>query len=1101
MSQFQQVEQFDHPAVENDVIDWWAERDIFEKSVSEREGQPAFTFYEGPPTANGKPGIHHVLARTIKDIFCRYKTMQGYQVARKAGWDTHGLPVEIEVEKELDLDSREEVEEYGIERYNAACRESVLEYKDLWDELTTRMGYWVDLDDPYVTFENDYIETIWWLLKQIYEEGLLYKGYKIQWYSPGSHTVLSSHEVSLGYEETQDPSIYVRFPVDGEEETYFLAWTTTPWTLISNTALAVGPDLDYVKIHHHDPHQGDEYLILAEALLDEVIDENYEVVERYSGGDLIGTTYEPPFPYFTEEVGEDAAWHVVPADVVSTEEGTGIVHMAPAYGEEDYAVAQEQDLPLFNPIDKDGHFTEDAPLVEGEWFKDADDAITDDLKLRGLLYKYETYLHNYPHDWRKGTPLMSYPVESWFIKTTELKDRMVELNDTINWQPESIGEGRFGEWLENNVDWALSRRRYWGTPLPVWQSDEDPEYVEVIGSIEELREKCGDQLPENDEDIDLHRPFVDELTWPAPDDVGGTMRRVPDLIDVWFDSGAMPFAQWHYPFENEEQFERNFPADFIAEGVDQTRGWFYTLHAIATIVMDSVAYKNVVVNGLVLDENGEKMSKSKGNTVEPFEVIEKYGADVVRWFMMSNASPWEDLKFSERGLRDKKRKFFGTLRNVYSFFATYANIDGFQYDGEPLPVDERTELDRWIISRLNTTIAAAEEALDDYDPTTAARAIEDFVEELSNWYLRRSRRRFWAAKKQSEEAAASADDVGSSSHSPSQEGSSSENGVPQGGEVEARKKDAAYQTVYECLVATTKLMSPTAPFFSEWLYRALVDGMEADEAESVHLARFPDVDETARDEDLEHRMGLARTISSTVLALRNRAEINVRQPLPRIIVVTGTDVEKETVEQVRDIILDEVNVKDIEYVAGSSEVVERSAKPVFSRLGPRLGELMKPVNQAVRALNDEEIDQFLETGSLTLDINGETVELGREDIEISSEGIAGWEVGQEGGVTVALDTEVTDELRAEGLARESVKRIQNLRKDADFDVTDRIVVEYRGSDQIAQSVARYDDWIRNETLALELQESKQPAGEAIDTFHIGDEELTVGVRRINADSQ
>ena len=1076
MSSFTQVDQFEYPSVEKDILDWWADRDIFAKSVSEREGQPAFTFYEGPPTANGTPGIHHVLARTIKDIFCRYKTMQGYQVARKAGWDTHGLPVEIEVEKELGLDSREDVEAYGIEKYNAACRESVLEYKDLWDELTTRMGYWVDLDDPYVTFENDYIETVWWLLKQIYEEGLLYKGYKIQWYSPGSHTVLSSHEVSLGYEETQDPSIFTRFPVDGEEETYFLAWTTTPWTLISNTALAVGPDLDYVKVHHHDPHQGDEYLILAEALLDEVIDETYEVVERYAGEDLVGMTYEPLYSYFADELGKDAAWRVVPADVVSTEEGTGIVHMAPAYGEEDYAVAQEQDLPLVNPIDKDGRFTDEAPLVEGEWFKEADDAITDDLKHRGLLYKYETYLHNYPHDWRKGTPLMSYPVESWFIKTTELKDRMVELNDTINWQPEGIGTGRFGEWLENNVDWALSRRRYWGTPLPVWQSDEDPEYVEVIGSIEELRAKCGDQLPDDDDAIDLHRPFVDELTWPAPDDVGGTMRRVPDLIDVWFDSGAMPFAQWHYPFENEERFARNFPADFIAEGVDQTRGWFYTLHAIATLVMDSEAYQNVVVNGLVLDENGEKMSKSKGNTVEPFEVIDTYGADAVRWFMMSNASPWEDLKFSERGLRDKQRKFFDTLRNVYSFFATYANIDGFQYEGEPIPVDERTELDRWIISRLNTTIGTVEAALDAYDPTTAARASENFVEELSNWYLRRSRRRFWAAK------------------------SSRQNGAPQGGEVEAQKKDAAYQTVYECLVATAKLISPIAPFFGEWLYRALTDGTEPDAAESVHLAQFPAVDEAARDDDLEHRMGLARTISSTVLALRNRTEINVRQPLPRIIVVTGTGVDAADVERVRGIILDEVNVKDIEYVDGSSDVVKRSAKPVFSRLGPRLGELMKPVNQAVRALDDAEIDQFLETGSLTLEVNGETVELGRDDIEVSSESIAGWEVGQEEGVTVALDTEMTDDLRAEGLARETVKRIQDLRKAADFEVTDRIAIDYHASEAVGQAIDQYSDWIRNETLALELQPSTPPAGEAVDTFDIGDDTLTVGVRRVEAGS-
>jgi isoleucyl-tRNA synthetase len=1080
MAQFDTPDQLTLPDLEEDVLDWWDEQDIFERSIEERDGQPTYTFYEGPPTANGRPGIHHVLARAIKDIFCRYKTMQGYQVARKAGWDTHGLPVEIEVEEELGLKTRADVEEYGIEKYNGACRESVLEYKDLWDTLTQRMGYWVDLDDPYVTFETDYIETVWWLLKQIEEEDLLYKGHKIQWYSPGSHTVLSSHEVSLGYEETQDPSVYIRFPVSGQENTYFLAWTTTPWTLISNTALAVGPDLTYVKIRHDDPHQGEEHLILAEALLDDVIDEDYTVEATFSGEALLGREYEPLFDYFTDEAepGTDA-WYVLDADIVSTEEGTGIVHMAPAFGEEDYAVAQEKGLPLFNPIDKDGEFTAEVPLVEGMWFKDADKVITDNLKGRGRLYKHETYLHNYPHDWRKGTPLMSYPVESWFIETTKLKDRMVELNDTINWQPQGIGEGRFGEWLENNVDWALSRRRYWGTPLPVWESDkEDSDYYEVIGSVEELREKAGDQLPEDDEEIDLHRPFVDELTWEGPD--GGTMRRVPDLIDVWFDSGAMPYAQWHYPFENEEAFEANFPADFIAEGVDQTRGWFYSLHAIATLIFDDVAYENVVVNGLVLDEDGNKMSKSKGNTVEPFEVIDDYGADVVRWFMMSNAPPWENLRFSERGLRDLRRTFFGTLENVYSFFATYANIDGFRYQKNRMPVQERPELDQWIISRLHTTTQTVEEALEDYDPTTAARAVEDFVEELSNWHLRRSRSRFWASKKGDQNGQA---------------------GQQSGGTVSGQKKEAAYQTIYECLEATAKLMSPIAPFFGEWLYRTLTEVTEG-EADSVHLASFPEADEAERDEALERRMGLARTIASTTLSLRNQAEINVRQPLPRILVVTGTGVPEAEVEQVKDIIVDEVNVKDIEYVEHSSEVVSRSAKPDFSRLGPRLGDLVKGVNEKVRQLDDEVINEYVETGELTLTVNGEEVELGPDDLIIQSEGIEGWLVEQEGDVTVALDTEITPELRAEGLARETVKRIQNLRKDAGFEVTDRIEIAYHGSDEIAAAVAEYGDWIRNETLAVELQpsdQSQQVVGEAVETYAIREEELTIGVRRVDPD--
>jgi len=1054
------------PELEESVLDWWTENSIFEKSISERDGQPAYTFYEGPPTANGHPGIHHVMSRAIKDIFCRYKTMQGFRVARKAGWDTHGLPVEIEVEKELGLQTRADVEEYGIEKYNAACRESVLKYKDEWDELTERMGYWVDLDDPYVTYETEYIESVWWLLKQIHDSDLLYRGKKVQWYSPGSHTVLSSHEVSLGYEETQDPSVYIRFSVDDEDDTYFLAWTTTPWTLISNTALAVGTDIEYAKVRHDDPHQGEEYLILATDLLDTVLDEDYEVVDTFSGSDLVGRTYQPVFSYFTDEVEKGEAWRVVPSGIVSTEEGTGVVHMAPAYGADDHAVAQQEGLPLFNPIDTDGCFTEEATLVAGEWFKDADKQITTDLKERGLLYKHETYLHNYPFDWRKGTPLMSYPVDSWFIRTTALKEKMVERNRSINWQPEGIGTGRFGEWLENNVDWALSRRRYWGTPLPIWVNDQDPDDYFIVGSIDELRQCFGDQIPAADDEVDLHRPFVDDWTCEAEN--GGTYRRVPDLIDVWFDSGSMPYAQWHYPFENKEQFEANFPADFIAEGVDQTRGWFYTLHAIATLVMDDVAYKNVVVNGLVLDEDGNKMSKSKGNSVAPFEVIDEYGADVVRWYMMSNTPPWENIKFSERGLRDLRRKFFGTLENVYSFFATYANIDEFDASADRIPVAERPELDRWIISRLNTTIEDVVAALDDYDPTTATRAVEGFVEELSNWYLRRSRRRFWSAKR--------------------------DNGA-HGEAVAPENKQAAYQTVYECLLATAKLMSPVAPFFGEKLYRELSSETLGSVAESVHLAEFPEVDASERDDALEHRMGLARTISSVVLSLRNQAEINVRQPLPRILVVTGTGVEKSVVDDVSDIILDEVNVKDIQYVDHTSDVVRRSAKPNFSRLGPRLGAKMKPVNQKVRQLDDDAITAYIDTGSLVLEVDGEEIELGPKDLEITSEGIEGWLVEQRAGVTVALDTHISEALLQEGLARESVKRIQNLRKDAGFDVTDRIKIDYRGSDRIRGAIDQWADWIRNETLALELQPSEQPEGEAVETFDIGEEQLTVAVRR------
>ena len=1055
---FKEVKRFHQPAIEQEILSWWNEAQIFDKSLARRQNAPTFSFYEGPPTANGRPGIHHVMARTIKDSFCRYKTMKGFRVERKGGWDTHGLPVEIEVEKELGLEDRSQVEEYGIEKYNAACRESVLRYKGLWDDLTTRMGYWVDLDNPYITFKNEYIESVWWLLKQIHEKGLLYKGYKIQWYSPGSGTVLSSHEVSLGYREVQDPSVYVRFKLVGEENTFFLAWTTTPWTLISNAGLSVGPKIDYVKVRHVDEHQGEEYLIVAKERV-AMLGEGAEIVEEYKGADLVGRRYEPLYDYFEGDEDVDGGWRVIPAGFVSTEDGTGIVHTAPAFGADDYESGKEHGLPLLNPVGPDGRFTDKAPLVAGMWFKDADRVINRDLRERGLLFKHETYLHNYPHDWRKGTPLMSYPVESWFIRTTAIKDRLIELNDTINWQPKNIGVGRFGEWLKNNVDWALSRRRYWGTPLPIWQSDADPEYVEVIGSIEELRAKCGDTLPASNDDLDLHRPFVDELTWPAPAHIGGTMRRVPDLIDVWFDSGAMPVAQWHYPFENKDRFESSFPADFIAEGVDQTRGWFYTLHAIAALVFDSVAFRNVVVNGLVLAEDGEKMSKSKGNAVDPFKTIEEHGADLVRWYMMSNTPPWENIKFSERGMIDTLRKFFSTLQNVYSFFSTYANIDGFRYEEARIPVEQRTELDRWIMSRLNTTIRSVDEALDAYNPTQAARAVETFVEEFSNWYIRRSRRRFW---KEGDDAS----------------------------------KLAAYQTVYECLMTVAKLSAPIAPFFAEWLFRSLNEVTQREDVESVHLTDFPAVEQAALDIDLERKMGLARKVSSIVLALRNEAAINVRQPLPRAMVVTDARVAEADVEAVREIILDEVNIKRIEYIEGSSGVVKRTARPNFARLGKRMGKLMKSVNQRVRDLTDNEIQSYLSDGGLRFDVEGQTVELGPEDLEISSQGVEGWLVGQEDGVTVALDTEIDEKLLAEGLAREAVNRLQNLRKQADYEVTDRIRVAFEGSSGMTSALSSFDDWVRNETLAVELIQTPEPEGDIVESYTIGEETVTLAVRRV-----
>ena len=1050
--QFDEVKKLNFSKLEVETLKWWKEQNIFEKSISSRKEGIPFTFYEGPPTANGKPGIHHVMSRTVKDMFCRYKTLKGFRVERKAGWDTHGLPVEIEVEKELDLEGREQVEEFGVAEYNKKCRKSVLKYKDLWDKLTNRMAYWVDLDDPYVTFDNDYIESVWWAFKTLYEKGLVYQGYKIQWYSPGSGTVLSSHEVAQGYEEVQDPSIFVKFKVEMADDVYFLAWTTTPWTIISNMALAVNPNLDYAKI---ELSEGDrtEYYIMAKGCIDEVIDHDYKIVEEYKGEELLGWTYEPVFDYALEEFDKEDAWRVVSADFVTTEEGTGVVHTAPAFGADDYEMGQEHDIPLFNPIDGDGKFTGKVPEFEGQWFKDADSEIARAIKDKYLMYKHETYVHNYPHDWRKGTPLMQYPVESWFIRTTDVKDKMVDFNKKINWKPPSTGSGRFGTWLENNVDWAISRQRYWGTPIPLWVSDKNPEHVEVVGSVEELKKKAG---LADDLEIDLHRPHIDDITWEGPD--GGTMRRIPDLMDVWFDSGSMPFAQWHYPFENKDKFKENFPADFIAEGVDQTRGWFYTLHALGTMLFDQPAYKNVVSNGLVLDENGNKMSKSKGNTVEPFEVIQEYGADTVRWYMMSNSSPWENLRFSKDGLQETQRKFFNTIVNTYSFFAMYANIDGFNYSGSQIPVGDRVEMDRWIISRLNTTVKLVDEYLDEYEPTKAARTIEDFVDQLSNWYVRRNRRRFW------------------------KEGKSLD-------------KQAAYQTLYECLVDLAKLISPIAPFLGEWLYQRLNQVTEVDE-ESVHISFYPTVEETAIDKQLEHRMQLARQISSMVLSLRNKLEINVRQPLARVILPIDDEEDQQAIESVKGIILDEVNVKEVQFVDDDSGIVRKSAKPNYPLLGEKLGSKMKPVASKVAELTTEEITEYEETGSIELDLGEDgIVQLGSDGLEITRTGLEGWSVETEDGLSVALDTELSPELVKEGLAREFVNRIQNMRKEADFDVVDRITIGFEGSEKLEEAVESMKDYIKSETLAEEIETHELEVSDFIKSWEIGDGESTISIRR------
>ncbi len=1112
MPRYPEVQTFDHAAVECDVLERWGREGTFGQSLEIRRDAPPFVFYEGPPTANGRPGIHHVMARTVKDAFCRYQTMKGRRVERKGGWDTHGLPVEIEVEKELGLKGRHEVEAYGIARYNAACRRSVLRYKDLWDDLTRRMGYWVDLDHPYVTFDNAYIESVWNILQRIHAKGLLYRGHKIQWYSPANGTVLSSHEVSLGYREAQDPSVTVRFPLADAPGTSLLAWTTTPWTLPSNAALAVGPDTTYAKVRLPLEGGREETVLLAEARLAAVLKGEGEVVAQMAGRDLVGLRYTPPFLAYREALGSEAGWRVVAADYVTTDDGTGIVHTAPAFGADDYATAQREGLPTLNPITRDGRFDDTFPSVAGDWFKDADKKIARDLRERGLLFRHETVLHSYPHDWRKGTPLMQYPVESWFVRTTAVKERMIELNKTINWQPEGIGTGRFGQWLEGNVDWAISRMRFWGTPLPIWISDRDPEQIEVLGSLVELMARLGGTLPDaavNPETggLDLHRPFVDALTW--PDGHGGTMRRVPDLLDVWFDSGAMPFAQWHLPFENETRFRQNFPADFIAEGVDQTRGWFYTLHAIATIVEDSVAYRNVIVNGLVLDERGEKMSKSKGNTVDPFMVIQTHGADPVRWTMMAASPPWENLRYADDLILETRRGFFGTLVNTYRFFSTYANLDGFHHAAAaPVPPAECSELDRWILSRLAATVEETDAALAAYHPTRAARAVERFVDDLSNWYVRRSRRRFWSKAVSSEFRVPSselpAEEPATRNPQPATRNPQPETLQPD--------KQAAYQTLWTCLEATSRLVAPLAPFFAEWLFACLTGGKT-----SVHLALYPEADGPARDAELERRMALARALASAALALRNEAGINVRQPLGTLLVVTGPGgVDEPAVRSVEWIVRDEVNVKWVDTASSAGGLFERTARPNFRALGKRLGPRMKAAQAAIAALDADALDRYAAGEDLTLDlpteagqIAGEPFVLGAGDLEITTAGLGGQLVAQaevDGGpgagptrFTVALDPTITDALRAEGLAREFVNRVQNLRKTAGYDVADRIVLTFNAPDATAAALGVHAEAIRNETLALTFGRAAAPAGDVVQAVELDGHDVTIGVRRIARD--
>jgi len=1090
MKKFKEYSGLNLSDVNKDMLNRWKELDIFHKSIATREGKPSFVFYEGPPSANGMPGIHHVMARAIKDIFCRYKTMQGFQVKRKAGWDTHGLPVELGVEKALGITKEDIGKKITVDEYNAACRKDVLKYTKEWEDLTTKMGYWVDMNDPYITYDNRYIETLWWLLKQLYNKNLLYKGYTIQPFSPAAGTGLSTHELNQPgcYKDVKDTTCVVQFKLKNEENTYFLAWTTTPWTLPSNTALCVGPNIDYVKVKTQNPYTKETCnLILAENLLDAVMGKNeYEVLDRKKGAELAGTPYEQLIPWVNPGEG---AFKVITGDFVTTEDGTGIVHIAPTFGADDDRVAKQNGVPPMLLIDKDGNR---QPMVDrtgkffkiedlstefvasnvntelyaeyaGRYVKNAyDSTLTDDdttldvdicvmLKQQGLAYKIEKHVHNYPHCWRTDKPVLYYPLDSWFIKTTACREEMMSLNDTINWKPQSTGTGRFGKWLENLQDWNLSRSRYWGTPLPIWRSEDGLEEI-CIGSVEELvaeieksitagfmtenpykNFKVGEYTADNYavKNIDLHRPYVDGIILVSAS--GKPMKRELDLIDVWFDSGAMPYAQLHYPFENADLIDSgsNFPADFISEGVDQTRGWFFTLHAISTMVRGSVAFKSVISNGLVLDKNGNKMSKRLGNGVDPFSSIEKYGSDPLRWYMMTNASPWDNLKFDIEGVEEVRRKFFGTLYNTYSFFTLYANVDKFTYNEPEIPMENRPEIDRWIISLLNTLVKDVTEYYETYEPTRAGRAISDFVgENLSNWYVRLNRKRYW------------------------------------GGEYD-EDKISAYQTLYTCLETISRLMAPIAPFFADQLFLDLNAVTVKDNSESVHLADFPTYNEALIDSNLEECMQLAQQTSSMILALRRKADKKVRQPLTKAVVPAPDEITFKQLSYIAELVKAEVNVKEFEVIPADNDMenLVKKIKPNFKTLGKKYGKQMKEIAVAMTSFGNQEISEIERNGKLVLTLPTGDVELTPEDVEIITEDMPGWLVANEGKLTVALDITVTDALVREGIARELVNRIQNIRKSSGYEIVDKIVVEIESREEIAEAVTEYANYIATQTLA------------------------------------
>ena len=1070
----------DYAAIASEILSFWQDNNIFDKSVSSREGASPFTFYEGPPSANGTPGIHHVMARTIKDIFCRYKTLKGFQVKRKGGWDTHGLPVELQVEKELGITKDDIGKKISVEEYNRKCREAVMKYKGQWDDLTRKMGYWLDLDNPYITFETFYMETLWYLLKKFYEKGLLYKGYTIQPYSPAAGTGLSSHELNQPgtYRDVSDTSVVAQFKIKGSENDYLLAWTTTPWTLPGNSAIAVGEDLTYVKVKTFNPYT---YLpvnvILAKDRLpvyfnpkaqdlklkdyqpgDKLIP--YQVIDEFKGTDLLGLEYEQLMPYVPLPY---PAFTVIAGDFVTTEEGTGLVHMAKAFGADDFRTLEKLNIPgIFIKdesgkempiVDKRGRFVKEIIDFAGMPVKNYDDEDESDpdykstdvkiaikLKEENKAFRVEKYVHSYPHCWRTDKPVLYYPMESWFIRTTAMKDRLVALNNTINWKPPATGTGRFGNWLENLVDWNLSRSRFWGTPLPIWRTEDGTE-EKCVGSIQELKEEIDksmaagfmDHSPlDREEGIDLHRPYVDEIVLVS--ESGQKMLREPDLIDVWFDSGAMPYAQWHYPFENQEIFNRTFPADFISEGVDQTRGWFFTLHTIAGMLFDSVAFKNVVSTGLVLDKNGNKMSKRLGNAIDPFKTLDQYGPDATRWYIISNANPWDNLKFDLEGVVEVQRRFFGTLHNTYAFFALYANIDGFTYAEDDIALSKRSESDRWIISMLNSLIKEVDEAYANYEPTRAARLIQNFVtDDLSNWYVRLNRKRFWQGEY--------GDD-----------------------------KRAAYQTLYTCLINVAKMISPIAPFYADRLYRDLNQVSQKEAHESVHLAYFPEADAAAVDTTLENKMAIAQHTSSLVHSLRKQHKIKVRQPLSKILVPVLNLAVKTQFQSVESLILSEVNVKNIEYIDDTSGILVKKIKPNFRKLGKQYGPKMKDITAAVAQLGQAEIRQLEREQQLKLALKDESVVLTPEDVEITSEDIPGWSVASEGDITVALDITITDELKKEGMARDLVNRVQNLRKEMGLEVQDKIWIRIEKSIPLFnEAVETNKQYICNETQALRLE--------------------------------